>query len=293
MRTPKRIFAFGCSFTNYLWAGWSEVLAYELNAPLYNFGVGGACNQFIFNSLIQAHAHYKFNADDLVIVEWTSMARRTVFEDGEWHLTSPKSEKLAADYDSLGFFLRDIACIAAAQSLLNEAGCEWYNFKMTDFFLPSLAGPAAKLEANQEKVEVLFGDTLNAIKPSFFDVLYGGKVGMLVKRNADEFQQPHYAEAHPFTTEHLKYLEAVLPIKFSPQTVDAVNAYTDMVKQKIHEYMRLVAKDPALKTGFSSLLFCKYGLFRPFTSADFPKNVQKLPHDKLFVTTTVATFYRR
>ena len=47
---PKRIFTFGCSFTNYLWSTWANILGYEFReAEFYNFGKSGAGNQYIFN----------------------------------------------------------------------------------------------------------------------------------------------------------------------------------------------------------------------------------------------------
>ena len=79
---PKRIFTFGCSFTNYLWSTWANILGYEFReAEFYNFGKSGAGNQYIFNTLMQADAAYDFTHEDLIIVQWTNVSR----EDRYFH----------------------------------------------------------------------------------------------------------------------------------------------------------------------------------------------------------------
>ena len=53
-KKPTRIFTFGCSFTDYIWPTWANIIAYDLNIPFHNYGRGGAGNQFIFNTIMQA-----------------------------------------------------------------------------------------------------------------------------------------------------------------------------------------------------------------------------------------------
>ena len=74
-RPPKRIFTFGCSFVEYYWATWAEILGKDLGIPLYNFGKSGGGNQYIANTFAQANAVYNFNEDDLIIVSWTNVCR--------------------------------------------------------------------------------------------------------------------------------------------------------------------------------------------------------------------------
>ena len=61
----KRFFSFGCSFTRYAWTTWSDIIAEELKVPYYNYGGAGAGNQYIFNTVMQADAFYKFDENDL------------------------------------------------------------------------------------------------------------------------------------------------------------------------------------------------------------------------------------
>lgn len=66
----KRLFAFGCGFTNYYWPTWAEMLAYDLDIPLYNYGKENIDNKEIFNSLMQADNFFNFNENDIVVVQW-------------------------------------------------------------------------------------------------------------------------------------------------------------------------------------------------------------------------------
>ena len=45
----KRAFVFGCSFTQYYWPTWADILGREFN-KFENWGQCGGGNQFIFNS---------------------------------------------------------------------------------------------------------------------------------------------------------------------------------------------------------------------------------------------------
>ena len=80
----NRIFTFGCSFTDYAWGTWANILGYEFpDAKFYNFGKSGAGNHYIFNTLMQADSSYKFTHEDLVIVQWTNISREDRFLDTE------------------------------------------------------------------------------------------------------------------------------------------------------------------------------------------------------------------
>ena len=60
---PKRLFTFGCSFTDYRWATWANILAYELDCEFHNFGKSGAGNQFqLAHMCTQTKARYLFQS---------------------------------------------------------------------------------------------------------------------------------------------------------------------------------------------------------------------------------------
>jgi len=137
----KRFFAFGCSFTNYKWLTWADIIGNDIE-HYENWAIPGGGNHFIFNSVMEADARYKFNKDDLVIVFWTTKEREDRYSDNKWLLASLSGQesiygkqwvkKFGADTRS--FLIRDLAYIKAVQTLLDSKECDWANFSWYEFF---------------------------------------------------------------------------------------------------------------------------------------------------------------
>jgi hypothetical protein len=150
----KRFFAFGCSFTNYKWATWADIVGHDIEF-YENWGKSGAGNHFIFNSFIEADARYNFNKDDLVIIFWSTKEREDRYHNGEWlsdtNVTQEKTygkdwvKKFSLDFRS--FLIRDMACIKAVQTILKNKDCDWANFMWNDIF----NGSALREEFNNTK----------------------------------------------------------------------------------------------------------------------------------------------
>lgn len=66
----SRLIVSGCSFTWYLQPTWPMFLSKKFDRT-YSFGTGGAGNDYIFNSIIDADSILKFNQDDTIIIEWS------------------------------------------------------------------------------------------------------------------------------------------------------------------------------------------------------------------------------
>lgn len=133
----KRFFAFGCSFTNYYWPTWADIIGHDI--PVYeNWAERGAGNHFIFNSVIEADARHKFNKDDLVIIMWSTKEREDRYSNGKWiHDTNMTQEKtygknwvtqFGTDFKS--FLMRDLAYIKSIQNFLELRECEWEMFTL-------------------------------------------------------------------------------------------------------------------------------------------------------------------
>lgn len=86
------IYTFGDSFThgheltNPLEDAWPVVLANKLNADVVNFAKPGVDNDFIIETVINSITKNKPN---LVIVAWTSAARRQFHDNNGTHITWP------------------------------------------------------------------------------------------------------------------------------------------------------------------------------------------------------------
>ena len=70
----KRLFTFGCSFTEYGWPTWADLLGvgFDLHE---NWGLRGIGNRAIAERIAECFTKNKFTKDDTVIVQWSSHLR--------------------------------------------------------------------------------------------------------------------------------------------------------------------------------------------------------------------------
>ena len=83
----KRFFAFGCSFTNYKWPTWADIISQEFTEEnSFNYGCCGAGNYIITHSVMEADHFHNLGPDDLVMVMFTNFQRedRYVKNKGGW-----------------------------------------------------------------------------------------------------------------------------------------------------------------------------------------------------------------
>jgi hypothetical protein len=94
-----RIFAFGCSFTNYWWPTWADILAHDAGCEYHNFGISGTGNVSIFSRMVQADNKYKFTSKDKIYVMWSGWHRHDkVLDNGDWHQTGPVNWAYSKDW---------------------------------------------------------------------------------------------------------------------------------------------------------------------------------------------------
>jgi hypothetical protein len=79
-----RLFTFGCSFTQYMWPTWADIVAYDMGIKYYNFALAGLGNVGIQHRMIEADLKYKFQQDDIILVMWTGWCREDRVKDGKW-----------------------------------------------------------------------------------------------------------------------------------------------------------------------------------------------------------------
>jgi hypothetical protein len=137
----KRFFAFGCSFTNYQWLTWADIIGHDIEY-YENWGKPGAGNHFIFNSVIEADARYNFKKDDLIIIFWSTKEREDRYHNNAWlrdtlqtqEKTYGKEWVKKFSTDTRGFLIRDLAYMKAIQTILENKECDWANFAWYEFF---------------------------------------------------------------------------------------------------------------------------------------------------------------
>lgn len=230
-RSYNRLFTFGCSFTKYFWPLWPEILADELQIPLYNFGRCGAGNQYIFNMLMQADNVYNFNENDLVIISWTNMSRedryrkRNRFQERYgWstpgnifsQVTYPRSF-VTRWADLVGYALRDFATIKSTSIFLKSKKCQHSMLAMCD--ITKIIDQWNSIAIPQEILLLadLYKPYLDEINPSFYDVLWNGDIQQKIKIEQSRFSNG-FNDGHPTPVECLRYLETTYNYQFQEDT---------------------------------------------------------------------------
>jgi hypothetical protein len=114
----QRLFAFGCSFTQYIWPTWADILGRQ-HKFFENWALRGAGNLCIFNSVIEANTRHKFTKNDTVMIMWSGGNRVDHYRDGAWFPKGPDNEFVDNDID--GHEIINYAYIDAIKKLLDAS----------------------------------------------------------------------------------------------------------------------------------------------------------------------------
>lgn len=208
----SRLFTFGCSFTQYNWITWADILG-NLFDEYHNYGVCGAGNMYMFNRFIHNIETHKINKDDTVMIMWTNVTREDRFINGQWTRCGnlfTSQDFYTRDFiekyvDIRGCYERDIPIIHATRLILDSIGCKYVMMSMVDITNSDQYSVNDKIEDIKELYK-RFESTLQLIKPSVHKVIF----------NYDYESRPIIGynkrpDSHPLPLEHLEYIEKVLP----------------------------------------------------------------------------------
>ena len=120
-----RLFTFGCSYTEYIWPTWSDIIAKDLNCENHNYAKAGMGNQGIACRTIEANEKHNFNKDDLVCILWSSWQRIDLLKQGVWktegnilHSDSYSSEYLSNHWSEENDIIRNKTAILQTNAYL-------------------------------------------------------------------------------------------------------------------------------------------------------------------------------
>lgn len=196
----NRLFAFGCSFTSYAWSTWADILGKQAT-EYQNWGLLGAGNQYIFNSVFECDQRHHFQSNDTVVVCWTNVFRedRYVYKWSQLGniYTQPLYDArwVKQNITERGCLIRDLAFVKAVKNFLEQRQVNWRFISMvpidqTDQYKES------KFNHNQDVID-LYQDVIETIGSSFWEILKD--------RPRCQF------DLHPLPADHLYYVDQVLP----------------------------------------------------------------------------------
>ena len=224
----SRLFTFGCSCTAYNWPTWANIIGKEFDF-FENWGLIGAGNQYIANTIVEASVRHNITKDDTVVVMWTSCTREDRYTDewvtaGNLYMHSGKlytQEFITKYVTPRGTYIRDLPTIHMTDRYLESLGCNYQMLCMNELidFNTKTHGTLHEVGINKRQLSKLFGkDNLKSNPDQVDDVIE------LYKPVLDKIKQPSISSVvskynlqqrrrdnHPYPLEHLKFVEEVLP----------------------------------------------------------------------------------
>lgn len=242
----KRFFAFGCSFTNFYWPTWADIIGHEFPTEnYYNFGLCATGNEFAFHRLTEVQARCNINKNDLVIICWTNFAREDRYLNGAWKTAGNIfTQNVYPDswveewFDLRGALLKTSSVIAGATHLLDSTGCEYHFTSMMPMRQINQQDIIfAGLE--YEDIFTVYKHYYDNIKISMVEQLYGSlpvcRNPIPAKVKYEEEHKKSYLDHHPTPGQHLKYVKDVLlpsldrPIIISDFTENWINDWDNKI----------------------------------------------------------------
>jgi hypothetical protein len=178
----KRLFTFGCSFTQYRWPTWADIMSQEFDR-FENWGRIGAGNHFILYSLIEAIQRRNIGPNDTVAIMFSTVCREDRWLGGQWHTPGSvynrdhNDEYIQKFTDPTGFYLINVTVVDSIVKLLQHAGCKYHLMSMVPFNLTDELNLRKIFKLKKDtatQVNELYKSSLCQIKPSILEVIFNG-----------------------------------------------------------------------------------------------------------------------
>ena len=212
----RRLFVFGCSFTQYRWPTWADIIAKDNPHLEYiNTASSGAGNMYIFNQLSQHITHYDINSDDLVMIMWSSFYREDRYIEHGWktpgniYTQGDYSEEFVTKYCCpRGMTIRDLGLVDMATRVLLNAEFDCVqNFSVPYDLQLHYSGQLAELEQELRLTELydMYKHLPDHMMPSLMDMFPEGWV--MEYEYLDHGNM--YKDYHPSVLSYSRYLTSI------------------------------------------------------------------------------------
>ena len=182
----SRLFTFGCSFTNYHWPTWADIVSQDFE-HYENWGQIGAGNKFIYFSLVECQQRKNITSDDTVIIMWSSQAREDRFIKDKWHTPGVVYDNYDEYFlenlvDADGYLLDTVTYIQSSVTLLQSIGCKYVFLSMLPMNISTCFNSRNWLDRfikklnpdTADKILALYAPALNEVKPSIYETVFNG-----------------------------------------------------------------------------------------------------------------------
>lgn len=203
----KRVFAFGCSFTSYVYPTWADIIMNEMpDVESYNFGKAGGGNHFIACRIAEANTRFKFTETDLVMVMYTTAFREDRFMDGGWRTYGNiynqgyYDKNFVKNYvDPTGCVVRDLALMELSRRYLEMLPCDTFLLRAS----PLEHEVLELLDEEITKVIDVYKDMYHNFPPTLQETMFpNGWVGTIERGTPGNM----HLDGHPLPIDYYNYL---------------------------------------------------------------------------------------
>lgn len=204
----NRLFTFGCSFTDYYWITWADIVAAYLDIESYNFARMGSNTHAIAFSILQADRKYKFTDKDCIIVEWTAIGRDfNITKNNDINICINNSvytgnrDTFGSTSGSLNHVFSNVQHMYTIEKAFNIISVHMANNK--EYFYNVIDAIYGKNKDQIEKIFELYKDLL--AKPNFFDTVLESNWQYNIKKY-------NISDNHPLPKEHSEFCKKVFNV---------------------------------------------------------------------------------
>lgn len=245
----KRFFAFGCSFTDYHWWTWADIIGYNFKENYYNYAQSGFGNTAIMYSLVEAAETHKINKDDLVIICWSNISREDRYKGKRWITVGniytqdvyPREfiEKFACER---GYFMRDTFNVYLANNLLNNIGCDYKNSAILPFGDHLYEEGVIKNTNTVKDITDTFSSIHENHMPNFFDDIFNSDWNSRREDCLLSIYHPVHdpvKDTHPSPILQLEFVQKILGIDIDEKIINLVKSNNASIKhEKNHDWYK-------------------------------------------------------
>ena len=211
----SRIFTFGCSFTDYSWPTWADLLLYSNKG--INYGRCGAGFEHIMNSLVQCDKDYKLREEDKVIVVYPNLLRWDMpfYPDmlcvGN-ALTSPWKDHLDELYNLEGLTYKNLNIMVMIDNFLKQKKVQYrYSSILPLFEHPENYFLSIEFgEQIKDHLEYVKRTVMHSQLTDFYTFLYGKVDQHPVWTGTKKWKNEEGKDYHPTITSHYNWLTKIL-----------------------------------------------------------------------------------
>lgn len=208
----NRVFAFGCSFTNYIYPTWADIIAYEMpDVEYYNFGKSGMGNLAIASRIAEANTMFKFNDTDLVLVMYSTMYREDRWLEGTWqshgnvYNQGYYDKSFVKKYvDPAWCLIRDLSLIELSSKYLKSLPCDSLILKSS-----TLDSECIYVEDTVmiDNIKERYSELWDGFPPSLYETIRNNNGwDISIKRILDGRD---FEDSHPSPIEYYRYLTTI------------------------------------------------------------------------------------